>query len=352
MPESAPVSIVSTILNDRAGCEQFFEQMLRQTRQPGEIVIVDAGSKDGTWEFLQAEAAAKRPWRLVALQERGCNIARGRNVAIQAARHEIIVSTDIGCVWEPEWLAELAGPLLENPQCEAVMGSWRVRWEDQRTPWAKADPMLRGGIELRAKSDSHASSRAIAYRKALWQKIGGYPEDLTLAGDDMVFALLLHKTARNVAAAPVPRCVWDRPQKLKSLLKEARRNFRGSGEAGIWLDYLCLVGGRIVAEWVSLIGLVASALAGAPVAITAGFGLLALLLSAWRLRSWLVGYRALRERGGGVSFWQASFMDYAARLWALWGYLEGLKLGGTQCTKCRERLRAVGVGRWSTRSGG
>src|ERR1700728_1859898 len=129
MESNGKVSLVSTVLNDLESCKQFMEQMLRQTRRPDEIVIVDAGSKDGTWEWMQ-EMAKNGPIPFVAYQEKKCNIARGRNLAIERPSHDTIVSTDLGNEWSPEWLEELVTPLEQQPGCEAVMGSWEVRYED------------------------------------------------------------------------------------------------------------------------------------------------------------------------------------------------------------------------------
>lgn len=340
------VSLVTTVLNDLAGTRSFLTQMARQTRPPNEIVVVDAGSKDGTWDFLQSEVAGGRPWQLIVLQEAGCNIARGRNLAIQAACHELIVSTDIGCHWDPDWIAELIEPMRSDLACEAVMGSWRVRWEDQQTPWAMADPLLRGELEFRALTTSHASSRAIAYRKALWQRIGGYPEDLTLAADDMVFVLLLHKASDGVAAAPIPRCIWDRPQTFKSLIIEARRNFRGSAEAGIGLDYFILAGGRILFEWLCIGLLALAVLTGAAPVVWLGFAAFVSALFVWRARSWLGFWRIIRQRGGRVSLWQVVALDYATRVWALRGYLAGLRHGSKNCQECRRRVRNAAISWW------
>ncbi|MGA7935098.1 MAG: glycosyltransferase, partial [Kovacikia sp.] len=236
------ISLVTTVLNDQEGCVLFFAQMEAQTLLPNEIVIVDGGSKDGTWEFLQ-NYQPKQSYPLRVIQEAGCNVARGRNLAIARAQHPIIVSADIGCIWDRRWLEELAQPLLSNPQLDAVMGSWKVRQEDLKSDWARVEYALLNEPEFIATPKSHASSRAIAYRKSLWEKIGGYPEDLTLAADDMVFALLLHQKTDRVDCAPIPRCYWGRPTGLKSFCKEARRNFRGAGEAGIWFNHGLLVGG-------------------------------------------------------------------------------------------------------------
>ena len=70
---------------------------LTSPNNPGllsEIVIVDGGSKDGTWELLQ-EWCGKVP-KLKVCQVQRANIPRGRNEAIKRTDAEIIVRFDSG----------------------------------------------------------------------------------------------------------------------------------------------------------------------------------------------------------------------------------------------------------------
>jgi glycosyltransferase involved in cell wall biosynthesis len=310
-----------------------------QTRQPDEIVIADGGSTDGTWEFLQEQQAKGR---VKALQEKKCNVARGRNLAIGAASHDLIASTDIGCEWEPQWLEELTAPLLRDETCEAVMGSWHVRAEDLKSDWSRVEFAVLDGPKLLATPKSHASSRAIAYRKSLWKKIGGYPEELTLAADDMVYALLLHAMTTNTAAAPVPRCSWERPATLKSFCKEARRNFKGAGEAGIWFDHGMLVGTRLAAEFfLPIIGIVLVAIC----MITPGIGciILGFLIIASRLVRLIPAAQRAAKLGVPGAWWRVVVFEYLTKFWGIVGYWEGWRLGSQKMRDCRERLRRAGV---------
>jgi glycosyltransferase involved in cell wall biosynthesis len=334
------VSLVTTVLNDREGCAAFFSQMEAQTYLPDEIVIVDGGSKDGTWEFLQ-NYQPKKPYSLRVIQDVGCNVARGRNLAIAKAQHEIIVSTDIGCMWEPQWLEELARPLLEDKQLDAVMGSWQVRWEDLKSDWAKVEYALLNEPKLIATPKSHASSRAIAYRKSLWEKIGGYPEDLTLAGDDMLFALLLHQTTDRVACAPIPRCYWERPASLKSFCKEARRNFRGGGEAGIWLKYGFLVGGRLLLEILLLLISLVWLLFASPLWVGALFLSGFLFMVGLRVLRLFPAIQRLNAYGYPGGWLRIVLFEYLIKFWSVVGYWEGFFVGIKHCQEGRERLRRL-----------
>ena len=47
------VSVIATVLNEAEDIDGLVSSLLQQTLQPAEIVVVDGGSTDGTWERLQ-----------------------------------------------------------------------------------------------------------------------------------------------------------------------------------------------------------------------------------------------------------------------------------------------------------
>lgn len=318
--------------------------MACQTRHPDEIVIVDAGSKDGTWELMQAEAArTDRPWKFRALQERRCNVARGRNLAIQAAHGDLIVSTDIGCSWEPEWLAELVAPLEMDNKVELVIGSWAVDTKGLNQAWSKTEWSLFGEQRLEADSDSYSSSRSIAYHKSTWQRLGKYPEDLTFAGDDAVFHYLIEKAEIKRVGAPTVRCYWHRHVMFTSFLKEAYRYGLGDGEAGIRTKDVILIGGRMALE---LFGLLLGLMALFPIMPGApwlGFVLLGVALSSVAAKALKLRPAVRRLAAAGVNhpFWRLLAFSYGTKWHWIRGHAIGRWRGRQQCCECRRRLREM-----------
>lgn len=49
-----PISVISTVLNEVDAIDALLDSLMQQSVPPAEIVIVDGGSTDGTWEKLQA----------------------------------------------------------------------------------------------------------------------------------------------------------------------------------------------------------------------------------------------------------------------------------------------------------
>lgn len=339
------VSLVATVLNDLEGTQKFFRAMEAQTRRPDEIVICDAGSTDGTWELLVGYMH-QGTLPLVAFQDHRCKPARGRNLAVARARYDIIAITDIGCDWAPEWLEELVDPFIEDPGTETVIGSWSVRWEDQRTRWAKADYVLNHGYEFRAATSSHGTNRSVAHTKVLYHRLGGMPEDLTFAGEDSTFARLILHGANRIGAAPEPRCVWERPQSWTALMKEARRNFKADAEAGFGLKHAVLTAGRLGLECLSVLATLLLLAAQPATLLTLATVAFTTALGFWRWRSYARRRNRMIGAARTVPMMDLAALDYVRRFWSLVGYAEGLLIGRKQCLDCRTRLRTAGVGWW------
>ncbi len=123
------VSVACTVLNERNDIDSLVESLTRQTLAPAEVIVVDGGSTDGTWERL--EAARLQYPTLVPIRDESCSlkscpgpIARGRNVGIAAATSAVVACADAGCTYHPDWLANLTAPILNGGAEYSVGGSY------------------------------------------------------------------------------------------------------------------------------------------------------------------------------------------------------------------------------------
>lgn len=230
-------SLVSTVFNESKRLSQTIDDLRNQTLQPDEIIITDAGSTDGTLEILNN-------WKLeseipiIILVKKRCNVAEGRNLAIKNASHTIIASTDFGCRFHPGWLESLISP-FSNHEINVVGGAYSVVEGDQLTMSAKAAFIIANGYKTDVYSDSFIpSSRSIAFRKNVYEHIGGYCEWLTLAADDTIFGLELRANKYKIFPVDKPYVYWGRHSTAKGFFKEAFRYGLGDGEAGIHIQTL------------------------------------------------------------------------------------------------------------------
>ena len=223
------ISLIATVLNEGDNIQQLFDSIKGQTRLPDEIVIVDGGSSDNTVAIIQGYSD-HLPIRL--LVEPGSNISAGRNRAIVAAHGDIIAVTDAGLRLGESWLEALCAPLLADPALNAVAGFFCA---DPRTPFEVA----LGATTLPLANEINPetflpSSRSIAFRKALAEQIGLYPEWLDFC-EDLIFDLRLRAAGGPFAFAP-EALVHFRPRtSLRAFYRQYFLYARGDGKANLWL---------------------------------------------------------------------------------------------------------------------
>jgi len=183
------VSVASTVLNEVDDIDALVESLMHQTLAPAEVIIVDGGSTDGTWERL--EAARSKYTTLVPIRDDSCSlqrspgpIARGRNVGIAAATSDVVACADAGCTYHPDWLANLTTPIFKGDSEYSVGGSYTD--PANATVWDVASaPFF--GVKLNPGAPTKScTARSMAFRKDLWRRVGGFPETVFL-GEDTIF---------------------------------------------------------------------------------------------------------------------------------------------------------------------
>lgn len=222
-------TLVTTVLNEIINLDKSIRDIESQTLKPDEIIITDGGSTDGTLAKLQ-RWSIDSDMNIKILTCPGCNVARGRNIAIENASNELIVSTDFGCRFHPEWLENIVTPFTGSG-VKIVGGNYTVNESDIHTFPARANYILTNGYKIDLKKNFIPSSRAIAFYRNVWKDIGGYPEQLTLAGDDTWFAQEIVKRGYNIYVVEKPFVFWERHKTIKGYAKEAYRYGLGDGEA-------------------------------------------------------------------------------------------------------------------------
>jgi cellulose synthase/poly-beta-1,6-N-acetylglucosamine synthase-like glycosyltransferase len=185
--------------------------------------VVDGGSSDGT--VRQLEEFARQDSRIRVIVDQGCNISRGRNVGISAATGGIIAVTDAGCRPDPSWLAELVQPLLQGEEFDAVSGGRRIEaW----SAFERYAGMLSTSRDQGKEEGRLFFGRSSAFRKQVWEAVGGYPEWL-YTGEDTLFALRARELGFRVAYAAGSIVNWRPRRSWRKLAKQYFLYGRGNG---------------------------------------------------------------------------------------------------------------------------
>ena len=211
--------MIATVRNDRDGAADMLTALEAQTRRPDEVVVVDGGSTDGTFELLEGWSRDRLPLRVLSAPD--SNISGGRNVGVEAASHEWIAVTDAGCRPVPTWLEALD---RARPKADLLTGVFTV---DADGPFARMiavshypdtaelerpSPLVRLSHRLfgRGFEAKLAGGRSMAFRKGTWQALGGFPERV-YAGEDQAFSVALVESGYRAVLVPEASVAWRPP---------------------------------------------------------------------------------------------------------------------------------------------
>lgn len=194
--DGPPVSVVMTVLDEGPGLAALVDTLLDQVSGDDEIVIVDGGSTDGSLHALPHHPAVR------VLAEPGAGISAGRNCGVRAARHEVVICTDAGCVPDPGFVDGFRRAFTGPCPPALVSGVYEVL---ARTPLERAQALAcypqpaevrRPDLLVRAYTrvfgtgfdPRFAVGRCVAFTRTAWERAGGFPEHLA-TGEDVGFGL-------------------------------------------------------------------------------------------------------------------------------------------------------------------
>jgi glycosyltransferase involved in cell wall biosynthesis len=220
-PES-PISLIATVKNEADNIAALLESMLAQTRPPDEIVINDNWSTDDTPAIVQRYIDAGHPIRLV---RGGFNIPSGRNNAIRHARHAVIASCDAGLTLPPRWLESITAPILRG-EADVVGGFYEPAPESL---WELALGATNyPGVDEIDPESFEPAGQSVAFTRAAWEAVGGYPEWADTC-EDLIFDRALRQIGFRFAFAPEAAVRFRPRESLRAYWRQYFSYARGDG---------------------------------------------------------------------------------------------------------------------------
>lgn len=224
------VSVVVTVLNEASNIQRVIKALLRQTMLPDEVIIVDGGSADGTVGKVYSLLTTDYSKKGVGVFSKSGNRSVGRNYGIRKARNSIIAITDAGGYPKRDWLEKIIEP-FKNPGVKVVSGYYkslaRTSFEKSITPYFLVMPE-----KVTPGHEFLPSSRSVAFRKEIWEKVGGYPEQYS-HNEDLVFDYNIKKAGFAFYNALDAIVYWQPSRNLRQAFRQFFRFALGDAESEI-----------------------------------------------------------------------------------------------------------------------
>jgi glycosyltransferase involved in cell wall biosynthesis len=310
------VSVCITVLNAEELITPLLQSCLTQTKKADELVIVDGGSKDRTVEIV---AHFQKKDRRIKLLKEKCLRARGRNLAIEVSRNRVIAMTDAGCIPKKDWLEKITRPLI-HPEVDIVAGVYETVAD---SPMQKALGVFLGFPLSGFSDDFLPTTRSIAFRKEVWEEVGGFPEREENSAEDTEFNEKAEKLGKKYSRVKDAVVEWGIPKTLTEGLKTMGDYAKWDARYGNWFNKKHFFASHnihvlsIFLRYMLGIGLVFCGLKSTPLLWLAAAGFILYLL--WAFRKVYREYPIFK-----VSVW-GPIIQVASDVFVMKGFLEGLK---------------------------
>jgi GT2 family glycosyltransferase len=131
---------------------------------------------------------------------------------------------------EPEWLERITRPFDAEPATDVVAGFYLplTGTPFERAAGAVSAPSLREVDPARFLP----STRSVSFRRAAWERVGGFDEALA-HNEDTPFALALKRSGATFVFEPTARVRWRPRGDLRAFFRQHRRFGFGDGESRV-----------------------------------------------------------------------------------------------------------------------
>ena len=132
--ESESISVVIPLYNKELEVERALRSVLSQSLMPGEIIVVDDGSTDGSRAIVERVMSENIGVNIRLIVQENAGVSAARNRGIQEAKGDYVALLDADDFWLSGYIAEVCRMMAYYPNMEAyatafdiVSGGSRVR---------------------------------------------------------------------------------------------------------------------------------------------------------------------------------------------------------------------------------
>jgi len=214
--QPAPVPFFSVIIpnfNGRRFLPTLLAALQAQTFRDVELILIDDASTDDSVAYTEATYPDVR----ILVNRQNLGFVRSCNLAADAARGRMLVLLNNDTEPDPTWLAELAKVICANPQA-AIVASKMLLFNERTKLHTTGDTLGYDGIphnrgvweDDHGQYDHHTqifcgSGGGSAFRRDVWQTLGGFDEDFWMYIEDVDFGFRAQLVGWQAVFAPSAR---------------------------------------------------------------------------------------------------------------------------------------------------
>ena len=206
------VSVVIAAYNCAAFLRDAVESVRRQTYEDYEVVIVDDGSTDDTWEAIEELAGSWGKVRPFRADHGGTPVNKNRGIA--RARGEWIALLDADDLWLPTKLERCMGFLAENARLSIVYTPMSaVRMDDGTVMEGHSKACRAGWITEEIFHSIFVHDPAVVFHRRVVDECGGFDEQIPVGSGHEFWLRVSTKFEFGLIDEPLAQRRW-RPDSL------------------------------------------------------------------------------------------------------------------------------------------
>ena len=228
MNSSEPlISVIVAAYNCRDTISKCLESLNSLDHPSYEVIVVDDGSTDGTPELCETFSGVE-----VIRLDRG-GPSRARNTGVRKARGKLVAFTDSDCFVDSHWLKELEkgfiGPDVAGVGGDQISPADESEMGKRIQEFLKISGFVTRYIQTKAAfgETTHNASCNSAYRKIIFEEIGGFDE-AQFPGEDLELDIKILRKGYRLIYNPAAVVGHYRPGTYREFCRMMRRY--GAGE--------------------------------------------------------------------------------------------------------------------------
>ncbi|BBN80400.1 fucosyltransferase [Pseudoalteromonas sp. A25] len=188
------ISVVIPLFNKAEHVVRAVESVLQQTVPVKEVIVVDDGSEDGG----ATKVESLKYQNVLIHRQANHGVSHARNVGISLASGDFVAFLDADDYWLPNFIALItelrqlypAGKLLcTGYEFKTKLGTKRAINSKLLAPHGLIDDYFRACCN----EDLPITASSVCIEKNILEEVGGFPEDLKLGEDQVVWAMIACK---------------------------------------------------------------------------------------------------------------------------------------------------------------